>query len=192
MHATGISLDRISINFSTSEKATISSSFLLNLGFPHAENGAIEKDIFPPGKFGMKAGPHFKKRPDASKYLGSSSSGFRDTRQDLEESAFPSTVSTDKADDFAVLNFERNVLEGPDRIRWLRAVCPAVAVGTKDRAQSLCNRIAQRIVTLPCDADFVLLERPSTRMAMLLIALADRRPQTDDDSPPTFILHGFS
>ena len=99
MHATGISLDRRINELFYFRKGDDLIQLSLNLGFPHAENGAIEKDIFPPGKFGMKAGPHFKKRPDASKYLGSSSSGFRDTRQDLEESAFPSTVSTDKADE---------------------------------------------------------------------------------------------
>ncbi len=51
------------MNFSTSENATISSNFLLDLLALHAQDRAVQVDVLPARQLRMEAGAHLQQRP---------------------------------------------------------------------------------------------------------------------------------
>ena len=73
----------------------------VDLGAPHAEDRAIEVDVFPPGQLRVEARADFEERADASVDLGDAEGRLGDARQDLQERALPGAVAADDADDFA-------------------------------------------------------------------------------------------
>ena len=84
-----------------------------DLGAPHAENGAVEIDVFAAGQFGMKAGADFEHAGDPAGELDASLVGLGDAADHLEQRRFAGAVAADDADDFAALDLEGNVLERP-------------------------------------------------------------------------------
>ena len=83
-------------------------------GFAHAENGAAHVDIFAAGQFGVKAGADFEQAADASVNFGVAFGGASDAGEDFQQRAFARAVAPDEADDFALTDFEIDVLERPD------------------------------------------------------------------------------
>ncbi len=115
---------------STSAKATISSNLRSISQFAHAENGAAQKNIFAAGQLGMEAGADFEQAADAAVERGAALGGARDAREHFEQRGFAGAVSADHADDFALLNFERNVADGPDVV--LRLALAVEAKGARE------------------------------------------------------------
>src|SRR6185437_16948929 len=62
----------------------------------------------------MEAGADFEKAGDAAVEFGVADGGAGDAREQLEQGGFARAVSADQADDFALLDFEGNVADGPD------------------------------------------------------------------------------
>ena len=104
----------MSRNFSTSAKATISSNLLFDFRAAHAEDGAVEKDVFAPGQFRMKAGADFEQAGHAPVDAHPACGRFGDAAEDFEQRALAGAVAADDADDFAAFDFEGNILERPE------------------------------------------------------------------------------
>ena len=82
----------------------------LNLSLAHAEDGAVEEDVFAAGEFGVEAGADFEEGRDAALDLDLAGGGSGDAGEDLEERALPGSITTDNPEDFALAHFEIDVL----------------------------------------------------------------------------------
>ena len=109
------------MNFSTSAKATISSNLRAVSRAAHAEDRAIQEYIFATGKFRMKAGADFKQTAHPAIEFHAARGGPGDARQDFEESGLAGAIAADEAEDFAGLDLESDIVQGP-KVR--------VAIGT--------------------------------------------------------------
>ena len=79
---------------------------LLNLGFSHAEDRPIQKDVLPAGQLVVESGAHFEQRAHAAANLREATGRFGNFRQNLEQRALAGAVATDDAHDIALLDFE--------------------------------------------------------------------------------------
>ncbi len=120
--------------------------FADDFGFAHAEDGSAEENVFAAGQFRMEAGADFEEAGDAAVEFGVSHSGPRDAREQLEQRGFARAVSADQADDFALLDFEGNVADGPDEVLRLapaiRAKCVGEHVAKRTIAFALADAVA--------------------------------------------------
>src|SRR5487761_1605936 len=120
--------------------------FAQNFGFAHAENRAAEENVFAAGQLRMKAGADFEQAADASVEFRAPHGGPRDARQQLEQRGFARAVSADQADDFALLDFEGNIADGPDEVHGLAlaiaAKCASENVSKREIALALADAIA--------------------------------------------------
>jgi len=110
-----------------------------NLGLAHAQDRAAEENVFAAGQLRMKAGADFEQAADAPVEFRAPHGGPRDARQQFEQRGFARSVSADQADDFALLDLEGNVADGPDEVRGR-----PLAVAAKCAGQN----VAKRTVTL--------------------------------------------
>lgn len=85
-----------------------------DLAATHAEDAAVEEDVFAAGEFGMEAGADFEQATDATAKFDAARSGFDDAREYLEQGTFAGSVLADDADRFAGLHFETDVFQGPE------------------------------------------------------------------------------
>ncbi len=73
----------------------------------HAENGAVEIDVFAPGEIGMEARADLQQAADAADQFDAPFGGLGDLREDFEQRAFAGAVAADDADHFSLLDIER-------------------------------------------------------------------------------------
>ena len=102
----------VSMNFSTSANATISSNERAT-ALGHAQNRAIEKDVFATGQLGVKTGADLEQAGHPSLDLDTSRRRIRNSRENLEQRALAGAVSADDADDLPRPDVEGNVTQGP-------------------------------------------------------------------------------
>ena len=95
----------------------------VNLRLLHPQDGAIQVDVLSPRQFGVEAGAHLQQAADPTMDLSLPLCRLGDPRKDFEQRALPCTVAADDADDFAVLDFEGDVLESPNVFRLRIADC---------------------------------------------------------------------
>ena len=96
-------------------KATISSNLRSISRLRHAEDGAVQIDVFAAGEFGVEAGADFQQAGRRGRGDGTRPSvGSVMRRQDLEQRALAGAVAADDADDFAGLHLERDVAQRPE------------------------------------------------------------------------------
>ena len=88
----------------------------VDLGLFHAEDRAVEVDVFAAGQFGVEAGADFEEGADAAAHPDFAFGRLGDAAEDLEERGFARAVGSDDADDGSGLNFEGDVAEGPEDI----------------------------------------------------------------------------
>jgi len=113
----------------------------------HAQDGAVEEDVFSSSQFGMKAGPHLQQTGPVAESRCNSGTRYRaghpaahddlafgrrsDLGKDLEQGALAGAVPADlarrsfrakaaDADGFALLDGEGDVFEGPEILCGLR------------------------------------------------------------------------
>src|SRR5207245_2685884 len=79
----------------------------------HAEDGAVEEDVFPAGQLGMEPGPDFQKAADLAAQLDAAGRRLGDAAEDLQEGRFAGAVAADDAHDLPRLDLEGNVAQGP-------------------------------------------------------------------------------
>ena len=126
-----------------------------DLGAPHAEDGAVEIDVFAAGQFGMKPGADFEHAGDPADELDASLVGFGDAADHLEQRRFAGAVAADDADDFAALDLEGNVLERPKILGGRRR---AARLAAKHVAKTVGDDVAQSDIAfaaLMADAVFL-------------------------------------
>ena len=87
-----------------------------DFGAFHAEDGAVEEDVFAAGELGVEAGADFEEAADAAVELDFAGGRFRNLGEDLEQGAFAGAVAADDADDFAFLNVEGDVSKCPEEL----------------------------------------------------------------------------
>ena len=111
----------------------------------HAEDGAVEEDVFAAGELGVKAGADFEQAADAAAELDAAVGGLGDAAQDFEQGRFAGAVAADDADDFAGLDFEANILERPEFAGLVPgAAFPAPAKSTERSRDGAAQRFLQR------------------------------------------------
>ena len=65
VHAAGVALDRRVDELLHLGEGHDLVELARDLGSVHAQDGAVEEDVLPPGQFGMKAGAHLQQAADA-------------------------------------------------------------------------------------------------------------------------------
>ena len=101
------------MNCSTSEKATISSNLRVDLRPLHAQDGAVQVDVLPPGQLGVEAGAHLQQRAHPPVDLGIPLGRLGDPGEDLQQRALPGPVAPDDPQHLAVLDLERRCPSAP-------------------------------------------------------------------------------
>src|ERR1700754_1736340 len=79
----------------------------------HAEDRAVEEDVFAAGEFGMKSGPHLQQASDPSTQSHSTPRRVGYAAQNFEQGAFASPILADDTKDLPTLHLEINVLQSP-------------------------------------------------------------------------------
>src|SRR5205085_2323117 len=87
------------------------------LGPRHAEDCAVEKNIFPAGQFRMKPGPDLQERANATVNVDAAGGRLSDSIQNFQERALTGTIAADNPERFTALDIERNILERPKNFR---------------------------------------------------------------------------
>src|SRR3989344_6543192 len=80
----------------------------------HSEYGAVQKYVFPSGKFRMKSRADFKKTGNSSVYSYLACRRRSDLRKNFEKGGFDGAVRADYDHHFASLNFQIYVLKRPE------------------------------------------------------------------------------
>ena len=121
-HAAGIALDgRFQEGFDLGEVDDLV-ELAADLGHPHAEDGAVEKDVLPPRKLRMKARADFQQRAHASANAGRPTRGPGDAAEDLQQGRLSGPVATDDPHDFPGVDLKAHVVEHQNsRVRWDRS-----------------------------------------------------------------------
>jgi hypothetical protein len=114
IHSTGIPFHRRIEELFDAGEVDDGVELFLDFGAFHAEDGAIEEDIFAAGEFGVEAGADFEERADAAVEFDGAGGGFGDAGEDFEEGGLAGAVAADDAHDFTGLDVEGDVLEGPE------------------------------------------------------------------------------
>src|SRR5215510_3513274 len=117
VHAARISLDRgIEKLLDLSERHN-----LVELAFdfapPHPEQRAVHKDVLATGQLHVKTRANFQQAAHPAVDIGVSRRRLGNARQHPEEGAFPRAVAADDANDFALVNFEIDIAQRPERGR---------------------------------------------------------------------------
>src|SRR5258708_5809795 len=90
IHAAGIAFDGGVEEFFDFGEGDDFVEFFPDFGAGHAKDCAVEKDVFAASEFGMEAGADFKEAGDAATDADAAFSGFGDTAENFEQSAFAS------------------------------------------------------------------------------------------------------
>jgi len=113
-----------------------------DLGSPHAEDRAAQEDVLPSRQIRMKPRSHLEQRPHSALEIDLSRRRLDDARQDLEQRALAGPVATDDADDLAVRDVERDVVERPELLDGLSL--RATAHRSRRATKAIDDRFAQR------------------------------------------------
>src|SRR5262249_9730875 len=82
--------------------------------FAHAEDAAIEVDVFAACEFRMEAGADFQKAADTAVDFDMTGRPLGNLAEDLQQRAFSRAVAADDADDSGGLHLEGDILQGPE------------------------------------------------------------------------------
>ena len=80
----------------------------------HAQDGSVEKNVFPSGQFRMKPGSYFQQAGHPALHFDPAGCRLGDPAEDFEERRFARAVASNDADDVSALDLERDVLERPE------------------------------------------------------------------------------
>ncbi len=119
--------------------------FAADLRALHAEDGAVEKNIFATGELRVKAGADFEEARDAAAKGNAAGGGLGDARENFQERGFARTVAADDADDLAPPDVEGDVLQRPKIFFGGRGA--AARTAREESAQTVGEPIAQGVVT---------------------------------------------
>src|ERR1051325_1278038 len=119
IHAGGVTLDRCVEELLDLGERDDLVEFSPDLGTCHAEDGAVEENIFAAGQLGVEAGPDLEQAGDAPVPGHAALGRLGDLREDFQKRGLARAIAADDADDFALLHVEGNVAERPEILdRW--------------------------------------------------------------------------
>jgi len=150
IHATAVALDWCIQEFLYAGERDNLVELALNFDFAHAQDGAIEKNVFAAGELGMEAGAYLEQAGDAATDAHPASRGFCDAAENLEQGTLAGPIAADDAQHLALLYFERDIFESPELLaRWSRsAVAPVAGVPALEKAARLAREgFTQRFIT---------------------------------------------
>src|ERR1700693_395083 len=114
IHAAGVvfdgSVDEI-LEFGESDDFV---EFAGDFPLAHAKNGAAKICVFAAGQFRVKAGAYFQQASHAAMNFGPACGGLSNAGKNFQERGLSGAVAADQAEDFAFLNLDRDVFEGPE------------------------------------------------------------------------------
>ena len=119
IHATGVALDRGFEEFLNPREVHDFIEFGLDFMAVHAEDGAIEEDVFASGKFRVEASANLKETADLAVHSDTATGGGSDAAEKFEEGGLPCPIPADQADNFPFLHFKGDVLEAPKLLEFL-------------------------------------------------------------------------
>src|SRR5215471_12429386 len=84
--------------------------FAFDLDAAHAEDRAVQKDVFATGQFGMKPGANLEQAGHTASKCHPPSRRFGDALRILEQRAFTRAVAADNSQNLALLDLEADIL----------------------------------------------------------------------------------
>jgi hypothetical protein len=154
IHAAGIMLNRRVNKLLHFGKRHDLVELARDLDARHAENRAVQINIFASRQLRMKARADFKQAADAPVQLDASGRRLGDAREQFEQSGFARAVSADDADHLARLHFKAHILDRPESRRGGATLALQEAQGCAHRAR---QRLAQAPVRRLLRADAIAL-----------------------------------
>src|ERR1700730_3735770 len=88
--------------------------FAFDLDAAHAEDRAVQEDVFATGQFGMKSGTNLEQAGHTASKCHPPSRRFGYAAQNLEQRAFARAVAADNYQDLRLLDLETDILERPE------------------------------------------------------------------------------
>ncbi len=124
-----------------------------DLGSPHPENGAVERDVLAPCQFRVKSGADLEQRSDTADDGRVPLRGLGDAREDLQERALARAIAPDDAERLTLVELEGDVVEHPDplvvaRRDASRARADGLARSPQAGASAVGDDVANRLVGL--------------------------------------------
>jgi|SRR6516162_2145221 len=110
VHARRVALHRLSRNFSTSAKATISSNFRRTSARVMPGIAPFRLDIFATGEFRVEPPAHLEQACDPSAENHPARGRFGDAAEDLEKHALAGSIAPDGSQYLAAFNLEADIL----------------------------------------------------------------------------------
>src|SRR5258708_1839617 len=77
----------------------------------HTENGAIQEDVLPPGKFWMETSPHFEQAADSAVKFDMTCRRAGYTRQNFEQRGLACPVAADKTENLTGFDVEVDIIK---------------------------------------------------------------------------------
>ena len=114
-----------------------------HLGLGHAQDGTVEKNVFPSGQLWVKAGSDLQERSHTAPHGNAALTGLGDAGEDLQKRGLSRSIAADDAEDLARRHFERKMAQGPEfGCRGLRFLAgPELFPGIRHtRITGLCAR----------------------------------------------------
>ena len=81
----------------------------------HPEDGAVQIDVLAAGQLGMEPCSDLEQRSDPTGHIRVAACGLGDAREDLQQRGLACAVVPDQADDFALVDRQRDVAQRPQR-----------------------------------------------------------------------------
>ena len=110
IHAAGVPLDRRIEKLINFRERHYFIEFPPNLGFGHAEDCAVKKDVFTASQFRMEPGPNLQQAGDAASQAHPPFAGARDPAQDLQQGGFSGAVAANDPHHLTLLDFKGDIL----------------------------------------------------------------------------------
>jgi hypothetical protein len=112
-------LTGVSRNWLTPAKFDDGVEVFLDFPAAHAQDGAVEEDVFTAGEFGVKAGADFEEAADSAVEADFAVGRFGDAAEDFEQGAFAGAVAADDAENLALFHFKIDIAQGPEGLGFL-------------------------------------------------------------------------
>src|SRR5690606_3548481 len=153
IHAAAVAFDRSVEELVNARERDDLVELGLNLRATHSQNGAVEEDVLPTGKFRVEAGADLEEAGDAAADTDAAGRRLGDAAQHLQQRRFPRAVAADDTYDFARLNGEAEVAKGPEVLFRFAGAFGAGSKPADGRANRLFNRVAKAVALRGSPAD---------------------------------------
>jgi hypothetical protein len=121
----------------------------------HSQDCTVEINILAACQLPVKTGAYFQKGTNPSIQICHARGWFRNTRENLKQSAFTGSVSANDTHYFAWLNLKADILESPHVSIFFGGIRSSTPENTKWRSNSARNGISQRTIGLLSSANGV-------------------------------------